>query len=378
MRRVILIAGLTMLMAAPALADTFSDLDQCRFVGQFSKADQSIAACDRIIGDAKATGSNRAAALSSRCGWRWAKQDADHALEDCNEAISLDKGRADAYINRGNVYLSKGDTDRALNDFNEAIKRDPRSAWAYNARGEIFKNKGDVSHAMADFSDAIRLDPDYAMPYGLRGQLYKSGGDFEHARADLSQSIRLDPNDATAYFVRGTVSYLLGDNPAALADFTASLKLDPNSQAAYFNRGVAYYVIGGRTPDAEADFRKAAELDPKDAYAAIWLDLAARRNKAASRLREQSAQLDMTAWPAPVMREFLGESNSAQTLAAAHDDDPKINRGRSCEADFYSGEFALLGKNKQQALLMLKRAASDCPRGYVEAPAATAELIAQR
>ena len=380
MRFSVPLAGLATLLviSSPILADGRTDFDQCKFAGETSKADQSIAACERIIGDAKATGPNRAAALSSRCGWRWAKQDADHALEDCNEAIKIDKDRADAYVNRGNVYLSKGDTDRALSDFNEAIKRDPRSAWAYNARGEIFKDKGDVSHAMADFSEAIRLDPDYAMPYGLRGQLYKSGGDFERARADLNQSIRLDPNDATAYFIRGTVSYLMGDNPAALVDFNLSLKTDPNNQAAYFNRGIAYYVIGGRTPDAEADFRKAAELDPKDAYAAIWLELAARRNNAASRLREESAQLDMTAWPAPVIREFLGESNAAQTLAAAQNNDPKINRGRSCEANFYSGEFALLGKNKQQALQMLKRAASDCARGYVEAVAATAELIAQR
>jgi len=378
MHRVMLIAALTALTAAPAFADTFSDLDQCKFVGQFSNADQSVAACDRIIGDAKVTGSNRAAALSSRCGWRWAKQDPDRALADCNEAIGIDSGRADAYINRGNVYLSKGDAAHALSDFNEAIKRDPRSAWAYSARGEIYRNQGDAAHAMADFSEAIRLNPDYGMAYGLRGQLYKSAGDFEHARADLSQSIRFDPNDASALFVRGTVSYLMGNNPAALADFNASLKIDPSNQATYFNRGVAYYVIGGRTADAEADFRKAVELDPKDAYAAIWLDLAARRNNAAKRLREQSAQLDMTAWPAPVMREFLGESNAAQTLAAAQNNDPKLNRGRSCEANFYSGEFALLGKNKQQALQMLKRAASDCPRSYVEAAAAMAEVIAQR
>src|SRR6201990_2183512 len=99
MHRVMLIAGLTILMAAPALADTFSDLDQCKFVGQISKADQSIAACDRIIGDAKVTGPNRAAALSSRCGWRWAQQDADRALADCNEAIGIDNSRADTYIN---------------------------------------------------------------------------------------------------------------------------------------------------------------------------------------------------------------------------------------------------------------------------------------
>ncbi|MBV8927335.1 MAG: tetratricopeptide repeat protein [Bradyrhizobium sp.] len=378
MRDVMFVAGLAMLMAAPALADSYSDLDQCKFVGQLTKADQSIAACDRIIGGAKATNSSRAAALSSRCGWRWAKQELDRALSDCNEAISVDGSRAETYVNRGNVYVSKGDPDHALSDFNEAIKRDPRGAWAYNARGELYNKMGDLDHAMADFNQSIQLDPNYAMAYRLRGELYKSRGDFEQARADLNQSIRLDPNDALAYFVRGAVSYLRGDNATALADFTASLRLDPSNQATYFNRGVAYYVIGAHMPDAEADFKKAAELDPKDAYAALWLDLATRRNNGESRLREQAAQLDMTAWPAPLTREFIGESDAAQTLAAARDNDPKTSRGRSCEANFYSGEFALLAKNKQQALQMLKRAASDCPRTYIEAPAAMAELIVQR
>ena len=185
-------------------------------------------------------------------------------------------------------------------------------------------------------------------------------------------------NDARAYFLRGSVVYLVGDNAGALADLAASINLDPNNQATYFNRGVAYYVIGGRIADAEADFRKAVELDPKDVYAALWLDLAERRNGGASHLREAAAHLDMTAWPAPLIREFLGEANAGQALAAAHDDDPKTSTGRSCEADFYSGEFALLTKNKQEGMRLLQRAARDCPRGYIEAPAATAELIAQR
>jgi lipoprotein NlpI len=95
-------------------------------------------------------------------------------------------------------------------------------------------------------------------------------------------------------------------------------------------------------------------------------------------LREVAKQLDMTAWPAPVIRQFLGEQNAAQTLAAAQDNDPKTTRGRSCEANFYGGEFALLKKDRQEALRLLKRAASDCPRGFIEAPAAMAEMIAQR
>ena len=84
------IAGLVALAAAPALADNYSDLDQCKFVGEISKADQSIATCDRLIGDSTVTASSRAAALVNRCGWRWAKKDPDRALADCNEAIGID------------------------------------------------------------------------------------------------------------------------------------------------------------------------------------------------------------------------------------------------------------------------------------------------
>jgi tetratricopeptide (TPR) repeat protein len=373
-----LIAGWIALAAVPALADNYSDLDQCKFAGEISKADQSIAACDRLIGDTTVTGSRRATALLNRCGWRWAKKDPDHALSDCNEAISIDGNRAEAYVNRGNVFLSKGDAEHALSDFNQAIQFDPRGAWAYSARGELYKNKGDASRAMDDFNESIRLDPNYATAYLFRSELHKGAGDFEHARADLDTSIRLDPNDARSYFLRGSVAYLVGDNAGALSDFAASLKLDPDNQATYFNRGVAYYVIGGHVPDAEADFRKAVELDPKDAYAALWLDLAERRNGGASHLRQAEGQLDMTAWPAPLTREFLGEANAAQAIAAAHDEDPKTSTGRSCEANFYSGEFLLLTKNRSEAIGLLRRAASDCPRGYIEAPAATAELIVQR
>jgi lipoprotein NlpI len=379
MRIGILIVGLVSLApAAPALADSYSDLGQCKFAGEISKADQGIAACDRVIADIGVTGSSRGAAFSSRCGWRWAKKDADGALADCNEAIGIDPDRADAYVNRGNVFLSKGDAERALSDFNEAIRRDPREAWAYNARGELYKNRGDLDRAMTDFSESIRLDPGYAMAYLFRSELYKGEGEFKHSRDDLNQSIRLDPNNATAYFDRGSVAYLMGDNASALSDFTASIRLDPDNEATYFNRGVAYYVVGGRIADAEADFKKAIELDAGDVYAALWLDLAERRNNGASHLQQATGQLDMIRWPAPLTREFLHELSAAQAIAAAQDNDPKTSQGRTCEANFYSGELALLTKNKAEGIDLLRRAASDCPRGYIEAPAAMAELIALR
>jgi lipoprotein NlpI len=381
MRFSVLLAALASSLAAslmvfdPALADAQADLNRCKFAGELSKADEGIAACDRAINDSKTAAQDRAAALSSRCGWWWAKRDSDRALSDCNEAIRANRSYAPAYLNRGNVYLSKSDFDHAFADFNEALRLDPKNPWGFAARGNLYKNKRDFDHALADLNEAIRLDPGYALAYFSRGDLYKSQGDIARAMADMNETIRLDPNYALAYFTRGRLSYMLGNNPAALEDFTKSIKLDAESGTSYFNRGVAYYVVGGRIADAVADFKKAAELDPRDAYAALWRDLAERRNNAPSHLTEAAKQLDMTAWPAPVIRHFLGELNVEQTFGAAFDPDPATKRAQTCEANFYSGEFALLKKNKKEAQRLLKLASDDCPPSFIESTAALAELI---
>jgi tetratricopeptide (TPR) repeat protein len=374
MRFPVLLAALSIFFGAYA-ANAESDADQCKFVGQIDKADDGIAACDRIVKDSKTSAQDRASALSNRCGWWWAKKDADRALADCNESIRADRNAVAAYLNRGNVYLSKSDADHALADFNEALRLDPKNAWAYAERGNLYKNKGDADHALADLNESIRLDPAYALAHFSRGDLYRRMGDLARAMTDMNDTIKLDPNYALAYFTRGRLSFMLGNGPAAVEDFTKAIKLDADDATAYFNRGVAYYVIGGRTADAEADFRKAAELNPKDAYAALWRELAERRNNVPSHLAEAAKNLDMTVWPAPVIQLFLGEINPEQTFAAAFDTDPQTKAAQTCEANFYSGEFALLKKNKKEAQRLLKLAAGNCPPSFIESTAAVAELI---
>lgn len=369
-----ILAVLSVLFSVHA-ANAQGDLDQCKFVGQIDKAEDGIAACDRVIKDSKTSAQDRASALSSRCGWWWTKNDSDRALADCNEAIRINRNTAAAYLNRGNVYLNKSDPDRALADFNEAVRLDPKSAWAFAARGGLYANKGDVERALADLGEAIKLDPSYALAHFARGDLYRRQGDLARAMEDMNETLKLDPNYALAYFTRGRLSYSLGNAPAALEDFGKAIKLDGNDAAAYFNRGVAYYAIGGRTPDAIADFTKAAELNPKDAYAALWRELAERRNNTPGHLAEAAKQLDMTAWPAPVIRHFLGELTIEQTFTAASDADPHVKAAQTCEANFYSGEIALLKKNKKEAQKLLNVAADTCPPSFIESTAAIAELI---
>ncbi len=84
----------------------------------------------------------------------------------------------------------------------------------------------------------------------------------------------------------------------------------------------------------------------------------------------------MTAWPAPVVRMFLGELTPAQVLAAADDKDPKTKQGQVCDANFYNGELALMKGAKDDALRLFRLAANDCLHTFTEWSAANAELKA--
>ena len=85
-------------------------------------------------------------------------------------------------------------------------------------------------------------------------------------------------------------------------------------------------------------------------------------------------KIDMTAWPAPVIRLFLGEMTSDAVLAAADDPNAAKKKGQLCVANFYSGELALRQGAKDEAARLFKIAVSDCPKTFIEWDAAKSEL----
>ena len=63
-------------------------------------------------------------------------------------------------------------------------------------------------------------------------------------------------------------------------------------------------------------------------------------------------------------------------LAAADDPNSETKKGQICEANFYTGELALLKGTKDDAIRLFRLAASGCPHGFVEWDGANAELKA--
>jgi hypothetical protein len=140
-----------------------------------------------------------------------------------------------------------------------------------------------------------------------------------------------------------------------IADCNEAIRLNP--AGAFFNRGVAS-LAKGSVADAQADFAQANELNPKYAYAALWLDIAERRNRLPSGLAELSAKLDTRHGPPQWSAISWARS---KPLAAASDLDPVKAKGQLCEARFYGGELILLNGGKDVAERFFRLAASECP-----------------
>lgn len=246
---------------------------------------------------------------------------------------------------------------------------------------QVLKVVGSARQAARDWPAALDLfsravaaspvsDPD---ALGKRVDVEEERGSFDDAIADLHTLVGLRPQDATVKVGLAFALFMKGEphEAAATLDGAGGTAAD----AAPLFRARGWIGFFDRREDAAVrDLERAASLDPKDAYAALWLDIAATRSGSADRMRGLVHDLDRTAWPWPVVRLFLGETDFDAVWAASADADPVKNQGQRCEADFYYGEWRLMRHDEDGARPHLRAAATSCPRTFSEWPSARAEL----
>lgn len=296
-------------------------------------------------------------------------------IESCSRLIDDPSqsatARAVAYNNRGNALRAKGENDRALADFSEAIKLRADGTYFYN-RGNAYRTKGDNERAIADYNEAIRIDPNDWAAHTNRGNAYREEGQLDRAIGDYDIVIRLKPTARVIYH-RGEAYRLKGEDARAIADYDEAIRLNPKHTLAFFGRG-QIYLYNGSSNQAAADLTRANELNPKFPYGVLWREIGERRSASKSSLAQTSTQTDMTAWPAPIIRLFLGQESAEAVLAAANSD-PETREVRVCEARFYIGEL-LLPTAPEQARRMFGEIVEKCRHTVVEWEAAKAELKA--
>jgi hypothetical protein len=95
----------------------------------------------------------------------------------------------------------------------------------------------------------------------------------------------------------------------------------------------------------------------------------------AQQLARVAAVADLSKWPGPMLKLDFGQMTASEVMiAAASPSSDRQKRWRVCEANYFTGEDALLRHQRTVALAHLKAARDGCPQGDTGYTAALAEL----
>ena len=173
---------------------------------------------------------------------------------------------------------------KLASEFSLEGSRGTRSVAAYNEflLGRQFMNRrrlDDLRRAVAAYGEAIKLDPTYAAAYAelAIAQVYLSDvtGDahgHEQAQAMANRAVELAPARAEGYSARGWLRTVLQwDWAGAEADLRKAIELDPTNSVPRARLANLLEDLG-RLPEAIACARQALDLDPL--AETTWGDLA--------------------------------------------------------------------------------------------------------
>ena len=171
-------------------------------------------------------------------------------------------GNAMEYFNLG---LKSSIAYKKIDYFTKALELDPRLAPAYEKRGMYYYFQEKYDRVIEDFTRYIRLDPDKADAYRMLGMAYLKIGNYEKAITNFDRAINLAPEMSAAFGYRAEAFRLNDQMSEAIEDSSRAIVLEGNLQIladVYRTRARAYQELGEETL-AEADFKRAVEIDPR-------------------------------------------------------------------------------------------------------------------
>ena len=168
-----------------------------------------------------------------------------------------------AYEYRAFAKSGLGDTQGAIEDINQAISINPQSADSYVMRCQLRSKLGDHQGATSDCSEAIALAMQNVSAYYHRAEARLALGDKQGAFADYTTAASLVRSSPTEIVMQALAFRQLGDNQRALA--ALDTVIDSRSASNYekgsalANRSSLFFYLGERFR-ACADLKRAVAM----------------------------------------------------------------------------------------------------------------------
>ena len=166
------------------------------------------------------------------------------------------------YAASGDRYFEEKQYSKAIIEYRNALQIDPKMGPARYKLAQSYEAIGDVPNAVREFIRAADALPNDAKAQWKGGTMLLLAGQFQEARTRAEKALKLDPKYADAQVLLGNALAGLKDFDAAIREIEEAIKLDPSSSA--YSSLASLHQVKGSSEDAEAAFRRAVELDPKN------------------------------------------------------------------------------------------------------------------
>ncbi len=209
-------------------------------------------------------------------------KDTPQAVSLLRQAILLDPGNVNLYVEFANLSFAHDSAQVGVNVVSDGIAMQPKAAPLYFARGVLYIQLADYEKGQADFEKAYELDPSQSLSSAAQGLAAAQENDLDRALARIQASLARKPNDAILLYLQADILAQKGADPGspefqkAMRSAKQAVALEPNLGAA---RGVlaTLYLQTGQYKEAAAECRKALLSDPKDRTAIYHLIQALRK-----------------------------------------------------------------------------------------------------
>jgi eukaryotic-like serine/threonine-protein kinase len=225
--------------------------------------------------------------------------DLDRAAELLRQAQQIAPADPRPLTGQFGVAMLRGQWDRAEEALAGLERLQPGDPGILVRRARLLEKRGEGEKALALMREGVSRYPSFRNLYWA-ADMEKSLGHFDAARRDAEQLLANYPDSFEGLSKLAEIEFLHGDLRRAVALYSRLVERFPRPEE-ISNLGIAQMYLGGYG-QAEASFRKALALEPRNAFTLLNLadavTLAGRPEEAAPIYREvvRQAGLDATDW----------------------------------------------------------------------------------
>ena len=235
----------------------------------------------------------------------------DRAITALTQAAALEPRSPAVHLLLGQAYLGKGSPElvaQAKAEFQQARELDPEQVRASYYIAKIDLDLGRLENAERELRRALERKPKEHYLLALLGEVRRQRGHVDEAISLTTQALDGEPQGIPAYYYRALAWWERKDESRALEDLNRVLASPYATVEAYQTAG-SIHLFYGRLAQAEASFRKSAQLGPDRAEPHLRIAQVLRRQGKYDPALKELARIDMsTQLNSPYFQKLLADA----------------------------------------------------------------------